>query len=234
MPLKWRAIGMISSSFMPPLTTMLTLTGPSPACVRRVDAAQHVGDREVDVVHAAESGVVHCVERHRDPVQPGVLQRLRLARQQRAVRGQGQVEFAAVRRAQCAQHGDQVFEVLAQQRFAAGQADLLHAVGDEKPRHAGDFLEGQQRAMRQVGVILVEHFLRHAIDAAEIAAVGDGNAQVVQRAREGIGQQAVRAFQHGRDGGRGLQAAVIGNRYDFVWMTWRGVYQGMAGEIRGA
>ncbi len=30
-PLKWRAIGTICSSLLPPLTTMLTLIGPSPA-----------------------------------------------------------------------------------------------------------------------------------------------------------------------------------------------------------
>ena len=102
------------------------------------------------------------------------------------------------------QHADQPFEVLAQQRFAAGQADLFDAVRDEQAGEAGDFLERQQRGVRQVGVVLVEHFLRHAVHAAEIAAVGDGDAQVVQRARERVAQQAGGRFEDCRNRGQTL------------------------------
>ena len=44
-----------------------------------------------------------------------------------------------------------------------------------------DLLEAEQRRVRQERVLLVEHLLRHAVAAAEVAAVGDRDAQVVQR-----------------------------------------------------
>ena len=50
------------ASLVPRLTTMLTLIGPEAGGLRGVDARQHVGHREVDVVHAAEHGVVEAVE----------------------------------------------------------------------------------------------------------------------------------------------------------------------------
>ena len=103
---------------------------------------------------------------------------------------------------QCGEHADQAFEVLAQQRFAAGQADFFDAVGDEDGGDAGDFFERQQGGMRQVGVVLVEHFLRHAVHAAEIAAVGDRDAQVVQGAREGVVHAAGGRFEDGGNGQR--------------------------------
>ena len=65
--------------------------------------------------------------------------------------------------------------------LAAGEADLLDPMRDELARHAGDLLEREQRRVRQVGVVLVEDFLRHAVAAAEVAAVGDADAQVAQR-----------------------------------------------------
>jgi len=181
--------------------------------VRGVDPGQHVDDGEVDVVHAAEGGVVHRVERDGDAVQAGIFEHARLAGQQRAVGRERDIERPATDSGQGAQHGDQLFQVFAQQRLAAGQADFFDAVRDEQARHARDFFERQQRRMGQVRVILVEHFLRHAIHTTEIAAVGNGNAQVVQRAREGVGQQAIR---RGQDRGNGRDArARIAEHDDF-------------------
>ena len=48
----------------------------------------------------------------------------------------------------------------------------------EYAREPRDFLEGQELAMRKIGVVLTEHFLGHAIGAAKVAAVGHGYAQV--------------------------------------------------------
>jgi hypothetical protein len=62
---------------------MLTLTGARARGLRGVDAAQHLGHREVDVVHAPEDGVVQRVQADRHALEPGLLQRVRLARQQR-------------------------------------------------------------------------------------------------------------------------------------------------------
>jgi hypothetical protein len=65
--------------------------------------------------------------------------------QQRAVGGEREFQRLAVHGAQRGQLRDQDLEVLAQQRLAAGQADLVHAMRHELPRQPGDFLEAQQR-----------------------------------------------------------------------------------------
>ena len=87
--------------------------------MRGIETVQYVGDREVDVVHALEGGVVERVERYRHAVQASVFQRLRFFREQRAVGGQREVERFAAWSAQFREHADQPFKVFAQQRFAA-------------------------------------------------------------------------------------------------------------------
>jgi hypothetical protein len=132
------------------LQAVAGLTRTQPCCARGLDAFQHVGHGKVHVVHRAEHRVVQPVQAHGHPLQARRLERLRLARQQRAVGGECQVQRLAVRRAQRGQLLDQHLDVLAQQRLAAGQTDLAHTVGDEQFRRAGDFLEAQQRAVWQV------------------------------------------------------------------------------------
>ena len=154
----------------------------------RLDAFEHVGHREVDVVHLAESGVVERVEAHGHALQAGVLERLRLAREQRAVGRQRQVEWRALGGAHRCQLLDQRLDTLAQQRLAAGQADLAHAQLDEHTREPADLLEAQERAVRQEAVRLAEHFLGHAVAASEVAAVGHRDAQIAQGAPVTVGQ----------------------------------------------
>ena len=182
-----------------------------PHGLRRLDAGQHIGDREIDVVHAPEHGVVQAVQADGDAVQPGVLQCLGLARQQRAIGGQRQVQRLAVRRAQRRQLGHQCLHLLTQQRFTTGDANLAHAMGHEQPCQPCDFLETQQAVVRQVRVVLVEHFLGHAVAAPEIAAVGDADAQVAQRAAEAVLQQAGRRDQVAR--GQGTVLTLVDNWY---------------------
>ena len=150
------------------------------------DAVEHVAHGVIDVVHALESGVVDAVEADRDPVEAGILECPRLLRQQRAVGGQG--DFHGELR----QLFDQVFEVAAQERLAAGDADLFHAEVDEDMGDAHDFFEGQQLLAREIGVVVAKDFLRHAIHAAEIAAVGDRDAQVAHAPVATIGEIAFR------------------------------------------
>jgi hypothetical protein len=78
------------------------------------------------------------------------------------------------------------------QRLAAGDADLLDAEVDEDAGDALDLLEGQQLLARQEGVVVAEHFLGHAIHAAEVAAVGDRDAQVAHAAPAQVEQLALR------------------------------------------
>ncbi len=144
-----------------------------------VQSAQYLGNREVGVVHALEYVFVECIQRDGDTLEAGIFQRLCLFCQQRTVGGQGQVELLAIRRFQGAQHGDQRFDVLAQQRLAAGQADFVDAMGDEQTCQPGNFFKRQQCSVWQECIVLVEHCAWHAVDAAEVAAVGDRDAQVV-------------------------------------------------------
>ena len=59
-------------------------------------------------------------------------------------------------------------------------------------RHAArDLLEAQQRRMRHIAMVLVEHFLGHAVAAAEVAPVRDADAQVGQGATQSIDQDAI-------------------------------------------
>ena len=166
------------------------------ACRRRgVDALQHLAHREVDVVHRLEGGIVERIEADGHPRQARILQRTRLLRQQRAIGRQRDVEIA-----QAAQHRHQLFEMTTQQRLAAGQPDLAHAKVNEHAGDAGDLLEGQQLGVGQEWIVVAEDVLRHAVDAAKIAAVGDRDPQVVQAAAADIGDNA-------RQRGRGGRAA---------------------------
>ena len=86
---------------------------------------------------------------------------------------------------------------------------------------ARDLLERQQLRMRQEREIAAVHILRHAVDAAEVAAVGDRNAQVEQRPAARVEwQRTVRAGGIGRIAderiprGRGGRGTNVGQRYD--------------------
>ncbi len=76
---------------------------------------------------------------------------------------------------------EQPHDVLADERFAAGDAQLADALGDEGRAQPVELLQRQQVLLRQE-----RHVLRHAVDAAEIAAVGDGDAQIGDGAAERI------------------------------------------------
>src|SRR5260370_27875305 len=72
-----------------------------------------------------------------------------------------------------AERAEQGHDVAPHKRLTAGQAELLDAEPDEGAAHAVEFFEGQELGFRQK-----IHLFRHAIDAAEVAAVGDRYAQV--------------------------------------------------------
>ena len=142
----------------------------------RLDPLEHALDREVHVVHRPEDVVVERVEADGDSTETGVAQRLRLLRQQRRVRRQRQVEPADP-----GEHRDELLEVAAEQRLAAGQPDLLDAVTHERTRGPLDLLEREQLTPGQEGVVAAEDLLRHAVDAPEVAAIGDRDAQISER-----------------------------------------------------
>jgi hypothetical protein len=71
--------------------------------------------------------------------------------------------------------GDEVRQVATQQRLAAGQPDLGHPELDERPHDPLELLEAQQLVSGEEGVVGPEHLARHAVAAAQVAAVGDGD-----------------------------------------------------------
>src|SRR5580692_3938810 len=72
-----------------------------------------------------------------------------------------------------AERAEQGHDVAPHQWLAAGQAEFLDAEPDEGGAHAVELFEGQELGFRQKS-----HLFRHAIDAAEVAAVGDRYAQI--------------------------------------------------------
>jgi hypothetical protein len=95
-------------------------------------------------------------------------------RQQHAVGGQGDVAQRRLLR----QHAHQHVEVLAHERLTAGQPHLFHAEVDEGVDQPTGLLEVEDVPARQPDVVL----LWHAVGAPQVAAVGDRDAQVAQRA----------------------------------------------------
>ena len=90
---------------------------------------------------------------------------------------------------------------------------LVDAVAAEDAREARDLLEAQQFALREKRVVGTEHVARHAVDAAEVAAVGDRDAQVVQPAAERVFARA-RGRAQCPFGGQGLRPSPVRDGYD--------------------
>ena len=86
-----------------------------PGLRRRFDPGENLRHRKIDVVHRPEHLIVERIETYRDPAEPGALQGGSLGRQRGAIGGQRQIETT-----DAGEHGDQVLEVSAQERFAAG------------------------------------------------------------------------------------------------------------------
>ena len=95
--------------------------------------------------------------------------------------------------------GDEIDEASAQQRFPAGQADLAHPELAEGVDGALDLVEGEDVLLRQPGVVL----LRHAVGAAQVAAIDDGEAETFEGpAEEIVGRAGVGVSAHAVEQGR--------------------------------
>ena len=77
-------------------------------------------------------------------------------------------------------------ELLPEQRLAAREADLLDAERGERARDALELLEGEELLAVHEAVVVAEDRLRHAVRAAEVAAVGDRDPQVADRSAQGV------------------------------------------------
>ena len=124
-PRKCAAISRIACSFRPRLITAFTFTGIPAAAAASIPSSTRC-DGEVDVVHGAEGLVVERVQADGDTVEPRGRQRLSLRREQRRVRRQRELG------AEGREHGDQPVDVLAYERLAAREPELLDAEADER------------------------------------------------------------------------------------------------------
>ena len=173
-PRKCSASATSSPSLTPRLTTQFTFTGSPAAAAASMPSSTRPAGKSTsfsawNVASSSESRLTVIRPQAR------LRERLGLGGQQRAVRGQGQV--GAERREQL----DQPLEVAAHERLAAGDAELLDAERHERLRDPRDLLEAEQLLAVEEAVGAAEDLLRHAVDAAEVAAVGDRDPQVVQR-----------------------------------------------------
>ena len=114
---------------------------------------------------------------------PASFKRLGLGGQEGAVRGQREVEPVDPR-----EHPNEGLDVAANQRLAARDADLLDAEAGEG---AGERARSPRRRGARAGeerVVAAEDLLRHAVDAAEVAAVGDRDPEIPHRPSQRVGQ----------------------------------------------
>jgi hypothetical protein len=173
--------------------------------MRGVDPVEHVGDREVDIVHALEDGVVERVERDGDAVRPASFSDCALRASSEPLVVRVRSSGFAGRRAQRASMATR-FSRFLRSSGSPPVRRIFRRRGRRTGRATRVISSNDSSEVRQVGVVLVEHFLRHAVHAAEVAAVGDGDAQVVQRPRSASAssRSALQALP-GR-GQRGLRA----------------------------
>ena len=160
-----------------------------PDALRCRDTFEHGGYRRLRIAHALKGFLAQCIEADGQTRQPGNLQRLCLPGQEQAIGGQGDFDGLVFAAAQPGQRRDQVFDAVSEQRLAAGQTNLVYAELHKNAGESHDLFEAQQLGARQKNKILAENFARHAVAAAQIAAVGNGYAQVAQGSLQGIGDE---------------------------------------------
>ena len=106
-----------------------------------------------------------------------------VAREQQAVGGQRQVLDAGIR----GEHLDEALEVAPQQRLAARQPDPVDALRRRSraaTRAISSKLSSSSRGRKRV--VRAEDLARHAVAAAQVAAVGDRDPQVAHRPFERV------------------------------------------------
>jgi hypothetical protein len=126
----------------------------------------------------AETIRAQRVEAHRQAPEPGRAQLAGLLGEEHAVGGERQIVEAGLAR----QDAHEDSQISARQRLAAGEADLVDSDLDESVDERADLLVGEQVAAREPDVLR----LGHAVVAAEVAAIRNGDAYAPERAAEQI------------------------------------------------
>ena len=125
-----------------------------------------------------EARAIQRVDVHVEPPQPRIVQRLREFLQQHAVGGQRQVLNPRNGR----QPPDQYRQIAPHQRLSAGDPQLADSQPDGHAHEAFDLFKVQNLA----ALHKMHTRLRHAVKAADVAPVGDTDAQVIVHPPEGI------------------------------------------------
>ena len=157
----------------PRIATALILIGwASGKSASLSQAAQHLVER-VAAGQLVEAVALQRVDRDVEAVDAGGHEALGVALEQEAVGGDRQVR----RRRRSREHGGQSRKLPADQRLAAGQPDVVDAHRGEQTHQPRDLLEGED-----LGALEPRQALgRHAVLAAEVAAVGDRHPQIADQ-----------------------------------------------------
>ena len=135
--------------------------------------------------HARIFGRIQGVDRDVHPVQARFAQADGAPVQAQPVGRQADIGLDSAPRAQTGHCGDDLLQVPSQQRLPAGQANPLHSEAlHRQSRQPPDLSGGEQTGRRQP----FEPGGGHAVGAAQIAAVRDGQAQVAHGAPVAVGQ----------------------------------------------
>ncbi len=151
------------------------------ACAARIPR-HHDRAGIAPAAHYPEYIVIEAVDTDVDAVQTGLAERGDLFLQQYTVGRQGQIVDALDLR----QSSHQFRKVGAQQRLAAGEPDLVRAIGDEQSGQTIDLLKRKPRRARQERVMLRKFVGGHAVGAAEVTAVDHRYPQIPDRPAEFI------------------------------------------------
>ena len=183
MPPKCRAIAAISSIVHAALHDRVDLDRREAGVARRVDAAKHAMHGKVDVVHRAEGRVVERIDAHGEPAQAGGAERAASFREARAIGREREIAQAIDARRAC----DERREFAPQQRLAAGEPHLFHARARRRCA-ASRAISSKVRSSSfgRKSWPWPKTSLRHAVAAAEVAAVRDRDAQIAERTSKRI------------------------------------------------
>ena len=193
--------------------TQLTLRGVRPAAraarspLSTIKTAGNASD-------ALEGGRVHGVHADGHTMEAGVVERRSQRLEEMAVGGEGQIKRFAGNGAQAGEFADEFDQPAAQQRFAAGEANFGDAQRDKK------LDEPQVLFDAQLGILRAD-FPSTAVDTLVVAAVGDGDAQIMNDPAVAVGQPGLgmlpkRQLGNGVAIGRHQSTANHGNRVTIV------------------
>lgn len=126
-----------------------------------------------------EPAFIQRVERDIQPPEAGIEEFPSLILQQDAVRGETDVAETGDGREQA----NEFVQILADERFATREPHLVHTQTRRDAGEPGDLLKREQFRLVAEG-----HVFRHAVGAAEVAAIRDRDAEVVVPPSESIHQ----------------------------------------------